>query len=75
MDVSPCNSLFDLRFVVLVPSKTLNGSSKGKKKKKNRKAGSFSPAFFILSEERKTFTISLYLDIERVAGKENDLLV
>jgi len=30
MDVSPCNPLLDLWFVVLVLSKTLNGSSKGK---------------------------------------------
>jgi hypothetical protein len=32
MDVSPCNSLFDLRFLALVLSKTLNGSSEGKRK-------------------------------------------
>jgi hypothetical protein len=31
MDVSPCNSLLNLRFVALVLSKTLNGSSEGKK--------------------------------------------
>jgi hypothetical protein len=31
MDVSPCNPLLDLWFVALVLSKTLNGSSEGKK--------------------------------------------
>jgi len=31
MDVSPCNSLLDLRFVASVLSRTLNGSSDGKK--------------------------------------------
>jgi len=30
MDVSPCNPLLDLWFVVLVLSRTLNGSSEGK---------------------------------------------
>jgi len=33
MDVSPCNSLLDLRFDAQVLSKTLNGSSEGKGKK------------------------------------------
>ena len=32
MDVSPCNSLLDLRFLVLVLSRTLNGSSEGKRR-------------------------------------------
>ena len=31
MDVSSCNSLLDLRFLALVLSRTLNGSSEGKK--------------------------------------------
>jgi hypothetical protein len=31
MDVSPCNSLLDLRFIALVLSKTLKGSSEAKK--------------------------------------------
>ena len=31
MDVSPCNSLLDLRFVASVLSRTLNGSSDSKK--------------------------------------------
>jgi hypothetical protein len=33
MDVSPCNSLLDLRFFALVLSRTLNGSSENKKDK------------------------------------------
>jgi len=32
MEVSPCNSLFDLRFLALVLSRTLNRSSNLKKK-------------------------------------------
>jgi len=35
MDVSPCNPLLDLRFVVLVLSKTLNGSTESKDEMKN----------------------------------------
>jgi hypothetical protein len=35
MDVSPCNSLLDLRFFALVLSRTLNGSSENKKKNQN----------------------------------------
>jgi hypothetical protein len=31
MDVPPCNPLLDLRFVAMVLSKTLNGSSEGKR--------------------------------------------
>jgi len=45
MDVSPCNSLFDLRFLALVPSRTLNGSSKGKTKIEELKGRRFAPAF------------------------------
>jgi hypothetical protein len=31
MDVSPCNPLLDLRFVALVLSRTLNGSTESKR--------------------------------------------
>jgi hypothetical protein len=49
MDVSPCNPLFDLRLDAQVLSKTLNGSTKDKRKileRKILKAGNFIPAFF-----------------------------
>ncbi len=46
MDVSPCNSLFDLRFLVLVLSTTLNGSSKRKKDYQDfERPANFFPAF------------------------------
>ena len=52
MDVSPCNSLLDLRFVALVLSKTLNGSSEGKKNNPNflkiSKAGRFLSGLFFV---------------------------
>jgi hypothetical protein len=43
MDVSPCNSLLDLRFFALVLSRTLNGSSENKKD---------NPNFFRISKGR-----------------------
>jgi hypothetical protein len=52
MDVSPCNPLFDLRLDAQVLSKTLNGSTKDKRKileRKILKAGNFIPAFFSCS--------------------------
>ena len=46
MDVSPCNSLFDLRFLALVLSRTLNGSSKHKKDNQDfKRPVDFFPAF------------------------------
>jgi hypothetical protein len=48
MDVSPCNSLFDLRFVALVLSKTLNGSSKGKGINEELKRPAVFAGFFVL---------------------------
>jgi hypothetical protein len=52
MDVSPCNSLLDLRFLALVLSKTLNGSSENEKDNLSfsrfQKAGrSLSGLFFV----------------------------
>jgi len=43
MDVSSCNSLLDLRFLVLVLSRTLNGSLEGKRRieRPRYKAGPF----------------------------------
>jgi hypothetical protein len=53
MDVSPCNSLLDLRFLELVLSRTLNGSSEGKKNNPNfagfQRPGDFSPAFSLFT--------------------------
>jgi hypothetical protein len=53
MDVSPCNSLLDLRFFALVLSRTLNGSSEGKKNNPNlpgfQRPVDFSPAFSLFT--------------------------
>jgi hypothetical protein len=46
MDVSPCNSLLDLWFVALVPSKTLNGSSDSKKTNEELKGRQFFAGLF-----------------------------
>ena len=52
MDVSPCNSLLDLRFLVLVLSTTLNGSSEDKKNNPDfsrfQKAGRFHSGLFFV---------------------------
>jgi len=48
MDVSPCNSLLDLRFLALVLSRTLNGSSEGKRRIEELKGRQFLPAFLFL---------------------------
>jgi hypothetical protein len=49
MDVSTCNSLLDLRFFALVLSRTLNGSSEGRKNNPNflgfQRPVDFFPAF------------------------------
>jgi hypothetical protein len=45
MDVSPCNSLLDLRFVALVLSRTLNGSSNSLK---ISKAGRYHAGLFFI---------------------------
>ncbi len=47
MDVPPCNPLLDLRLVVLVLSRTLNGSTDSKEITKNQKAGSFAGLFVL----------------------------
>jgi hypothetical protein len=52
MDVSPCNSLLDLRIFALVLSRTLNGSSENKKGnpdfKDLKKAGRLLSGLFFL---------------------------
>ena len=63
MDVSPCNSLLDLWFVMLVLSKTLNGSSEGKGTNEELKGRQFLPAFFILFGEIKNFTFARVCNI------------
>jgi hypothetical protein len=63
MDVSPCNSLLDLWFVALVLSKTLNGSSVGKKTNEELKGRQFFAGLFILFGERKSFTFARVCNI------------
>ena len=46
MDVPTCNSLFDLRFLAWVLSRTLNGSSEQKKDNQDfKRPVNLSPAF------------------------------
>ncbi len=46
MDVPTCNSLFDLRFLAWVLSRTLNGSSEQKKDNRDfKRPVNFFPAF------------------------------
>jgi hypothetical protein len=46
MDVPPCNPLLNLRFVALVLSRTLNGSSDVKQTNEELKRPAALPAFF-----------------------------
>ncbi|MGZ3615204.1 MAG: hypothetical protein ACXU9X_15065, partial [Thermodesulfobacteriota bacterium] len=47
MDVPPCNPLLDLRFVALVLSRTLNGSSEGKRINEESKGRQFCRPFCV----------------------------
>ncbi len=51
MDVSPCNPLLNLRFVALVLSRTLNGSSGVKQINEELKGRQFCRPFFALPED------------------------
>jgi hypothetical protein len=55
MDVSPCNSLLDLWFIVLVLSKTLNGSSEGKKTREKLKGRQFFAGLFYSFWEKRLY--------------------
>jgi hypothetical protein len=55
MDVSPCNSLLDLRFLALVLSRTLNGSSENRFKTTQishdfKRPVRFFPAFSLFND-------------------------
>jgi len=68
MDVSPCNSLLDLRFFALVLSRTLNGSSENKKDKpfflRLQKAGRLlSGLFFVVCQAWRAVHIPAWLDV------------
>ena len=64
MDVSPCNPLFDLWFVAMVLSRTLKGSSDGKKTNdeimNDFEAGRWFPAFFLFNIFEKGIDINQY---------------
>jgi len=60
MDVSPCNSLLDLWFVALVLSRTLNGSSGGKRTNEELKGRQFfAGLFYSLWGKKKTLHLPL----------------
>jgi hypothetical protein len=51
MDVSPCNPLLDLRFVALVLSRTLNGSSEGQAVSEEMNRPAALPAFLLIRNQ------------------------
>jgi hypothetical protein len=53
MDVPPCNSLLDLWFVMLVLSKTLNGSSEYDKTNEELKGRRFFAGLFLFSSGKE----------------------
>ena len=57
MDVSPCNSLFDLRFLALVLSKTLNGSSEGKRKIEELKGPVILRGLFVCGDGPRSWAL------------------
>ena len=61
MDVSPRNSLFDLRFLALVLSKTLNGSSEGKRKIEELKGPAILWGLFVCVDGPRSWALTRLL--------------
>jgi len=74
MDVSPRNSLLDVRFFALVLSRTLNGSSEGRRKIEELKGPAIWRGLFVCVPWILRLSIPSPFFLEKFDEKRNDSL-